>query len=620
MKAENFLPITKEEVEKRALKKESDHSLELDVIIVSGDAYVDHPSFGAAVIGRTLEAAGFSVAILPQPNWQDDLRDFKKFGKPRLFFGVTAGAMDSMVNHYTALKRKRSDDAYTPGGKSGFRPDYPSVVYTKILKQLYPETPVVLGGIEASLRRFAHYDYWQEKVLPSILVQSGADILAYGMGEKAIVEIASVFSRKILKDYSYENCNLIDLTHIRQIAYYSDKIPEKSPHIFLPSYADCCCDKQKFAEAFKIIEIESNKMLSDTILIQPSLASSPTTMSVTLSVASPTTLPTTTIAQQYIIANPPYPPQTQEEIDASFDLPYTRLPHPKYKKRGEIPAYTMIKHSVNIHRGCFGGCSFCTISAHQGKQICSRSEKSIIKEIGKITQMEDFKGYLSDVGGPSANMYKMQGKNIEICIKCTKSSCLFPQMCNNLNANHEPLLNLYHQIEKIPQIKKFFITSGIRYDLFTTSARPQPAMQYDNNALKYAEYVIAHCVSGRLKVAPEHTEQHILDLVRKPPYNQFLQFKDFFDKINRKHNLRQQLIPYFISSLPDCEQKDMTALKSKINKIGYNPEQVQSFTPTPMTLASTIYYTGIDPYTGKKIFSEKDIARKRKQFELFFNL
>ncbi len=556
-----------------------------DIIIVSGDAYVDHPGFGPAVIGRILEKSGYKVVILPQPNWRDDLRDFKKLGKPRLFFGVTAGCMDSMVNHYTANRRMRSDDAYTPGGIAGFRPDYACVVYSRILKELYPETPVILGGIEASLRRVTHYDYWSDTLKPSILIDSGADLLVYGMGEKTITELAHQLS---------DNKKINTIIDIPQTAFLVPKYDlqfqvNNWKTIELASHEQCLKDKKIYASNFKIIEEESNKQLADRIIQK--------------------------VGDKILIINPPYPVMTEQQIDASFDLPYTRLPHPKYEKRGVIPAFEMIKFSVNIHRGCFGGCAFCTISAHQGKLISSRSEKSILKELDDIVQMPDFKGYISDLGGPSANMYQMQGKDLTVCQKCKRYSCIFPSTCINLNTNHKPIIELYKKAAKIAGIKKVFIGSGVRYDLFTGKSRSESiANAYD----EYAKQLIIHHVSGRLKVAPEHNSENVLQIMRKPSFKLFEEFKAKFERISGDAGLNQQIIPYFISSHPGCDVTDMALLALETKYLGFKPEQVQDFTPTPMTLATEIYYSGYHPYTLKPVFSAKTQIQKKEQNLFFF--
>ena len=565
----DWLPTTKKEVELRGWD-------ELDVIIFSGDAYVDHPSFGAAVIGRILEAEGLRVAIVPQPNWRDDLRDFKKLGRPRLFFGVSAGCMDSMVNKYTANKRLRSDDAYTPDARPDMRPEYPSIVYTQILKKLYPDVPVFLGGIEASMRRLTHYDYWQDRVRPSILCDSGADLLIYGMGEKPVVELAHRIQEGL------------PLDDIPQIAYLTREVHPQKDDITLYSHEECLKDKKKEAANFRHIEEESNKYAASRIL--------------------------QTVGKQVVVVNPPYPPLTTEELDHSFDLPYTRLPHPKYKGK-RIPAYDMIKHSINIHRGCFGGCAFCTISAHQGKFIVSRSKESILKEVKAVMELPDFKGYLSDLGGPSANMYRMHGTNQELCKKCKRPSCIHPKVCPNLNTDHRPLLDIYHAVDALPGIKKSFIGSGVRYDLLLHESKDP---QVNQSTRQYTRELIARHVSGRLKVAPEHTSDRVLSMMRKPPFAQFETFKKIFDRINREEGLRQQLIPYFISSHPGCHEEDMAELAVITKRLDFHLEQVQDFTPTPMTVSTEAWYTGYHPYTLEPVFSAKTQREKLAQRQFFF--
>lgn len=554
----------------------------VDVVIFSGDAYVDHPSFGAAVIGRTLQAAGYNVAIVPQPNWQDDLRDFRKFGAPRLFFGVSAGAMDSMVNHYTAARRRRSDDAYTPGGRHGARPDYPTIVYSRILKELYPGTPVVAGGIEASLRRLSHYDYWEDRLRPSILMDAPMDILSYGMGEKTMVEIARRLS---------DGASADELRSLMQVAslFPAAAIPvEDENNIILHPFEECLEDKRKQSQNFKHIEQQSNRY-AGAVLWQRH-------------------------GDKAVRVNPMHPPMTTGEIDASFDLPYMRYPHPRYKGK-HIPAYDMIRHSVNMHRGCFGGCAFCTISAHQGKFIASRSRESILKEVRQITAMDDFKGYISDLGGPSANMYGMCGKNTEICKKCMKPSCLHPVPCPNLNTDHGPLLDIYHSVDSLPGIKKSFIGSGVRYDL---SMHPTGNSEIDRMNRRYNRELIEKHVSGRLKVAPEHTSDKVLRVMRKPSFNLFYDFKKLFDEVNRECGLKQQLIPYFISSHPGCHEEDMAELAVTTRNLNFHLEQVQDFTPTPMTVATEIYYTGYHPYTGERIFTAISPEEKNAQRKYFF--
>ena len=565
----DWLPTTKKEVELRGWD-------ELDVIIFSGDAYVDHPSFGAAVIGRILEAEGLRVAIVPQPNWRDDLRDFKKLGRPRLFFGISAGCMDSMVNKYTANKRLRSDDAYTPDARPDMRPEYPSIVYTQILKRLFPDVPVFLGGIEASMRRLTHYDYWQDRVRPSILVDSGADLLIYGMGEKPIVEL----TRRLMEGRPLDD--------VPQTAYLAREVSPVEGDITLYSHEECLKDKKKEAANFRHIEEESNKYAAARILQK--------------------------VGKQLVVVNPPYPPLTTEELDHSFDLPYTRLPHPKYKGK-RIPAYDMIKHSVNIHRGCFGGCAFCTISAHQGKFIVSRSKESILREVKAVMELPDFKGYLSDLGGPSANMYRMQGTNLDLCKKCKRPSCIHPKVCPNLNTDHRPLLDIYHAVDALPGIKKSFIGSGVRYDLLLHESKDPKVNQ---STREYTRELIARHVSGRLKVAPEHTSDRVLSVMRKPPFAQFETFKKIFDRINQEEGLRQQLIPYFISSHPGCHEEDMAELAVITKRLDFHLEQVQDFTPTPMTVSTEAWYTGYHPYTLEPVFSAKTQREKLAQRQFFF--
>ncbi|MFZ5939832.1 MAG: YgiQ family radical SAM protein [Bacteroidota bacterium] len=569
-----WLPVSLKEVEARGWDA-------LDVILITGDAYIDHPSFGVPLLGRLLESQGYRVGLIPQPNWRDDLRDFRKLGRPGLFFGVSAGAMDSMVNHYTAQRRRRSNDAYTPGGKAGFRPDYPSIVYTRILHELFPDVPVIIGGVEASLRRFTHYDYWQDRLKESILLESGADLLVYGMGEKAILEIASRLSlgEPVSK-----------LRDIPQTAYVSDSTASDAsdssvPTLMMNSHEDCLKSKKTYATNFRIIEEESNRM-SPARLIQPS-------------------------SGRLVIVNPPYPLLSENELDSYYDLPFTRLPHPRYHSKEPIPAYEMIRHSITIHRGCFGGCSFCTISAHQGKFVQSRSEESILNEVRSVVAMEDFRGYISDLGGPSANMYRMKGKDSALCRKCRRPSCLYPKICNNLDTDHRRLTSLYLRAAEVEGVKKVFIGSGVRYDF----------IEQDNRLSHFAEYaeeLISAHVSGRLKVAPEHTEESVLRMMRKPDFRLFHSLLALFNRINNRHGLRQQLIPYFISAHPGCRPEDMAELAVKTKQLNFKLEQVQDFTPTPMTLATEIYYTGLDPYTLKPVLTAHTPEEKQEQLQFFF--
>lgn len=576
MQLTDWLPTTKKEIELRGWD-------ELDVILFSGDAYVDHPSFGAAVVGRILEAQGYKVAIVPQPDWHGDYRDFKKLGKPRLFFGISPGCMDSMVNKYTANRRLRSEDAYSPDGRHDCRPEYPTIVYSKILKQLYPDVPIVLGGIEASLRRLTHYDYWQDKLMRCILYESGADMIVYGMGERPLLELCRQID---------EGRKITDITDIPQTVFVKSKhdIPQgiKDDDIVLHSHEKCLQNKRCEAENFRHIEEESNKIHAQRIIQQT--------------------------CNLYTIVNPPYPPMTTEELDASFDLPYTRLPHPKYKNK-RIPAYEMIKHSVNIHRGCFGGCAFCTISAHQGKFITSRSKKSILHEVEQVCKMPDFKGYISDLGGPSANMYNMKGRNLKACERCARPSCIHPDVCPNLNTDHSDLIDIYRSVDAVSGIKKSFIGSGVRYDLLLHRSKDEKC---NIAAREYTRELITRHVSGRLKVAPEHTSDRVLYSMRKPSFKQFEEFKRLFDKINNEEGLNQQIIPYFISSHPNCTLADMAELAVITKRLDFHLEQIQDFTPTPMTVSTETWYTGFDPYTLEPIFSAKSQKDKLAQRQFFF--
>ena len=572
----DFLPTTKKEMEIRRWDS-------VDVILFSADAYVDHPSFGAAVIGRVIEAAGFRVAIVPQPDWHGDFRDFKKLGRPRLFFGIAPGCMDSMVNKYTANRRLRSEDAYSPDGRHDMRPEYPTIVYTQILKQLYPDVPVVLGGIEASMRRLTHYDYWQDRLRPCILCDSHADMIIYGMGERPVLELCRRLD---------EGTPITDITDIPQTVYLARKGSLRNmadtADIRLHSHETCLQDKRAEADNYRHIEEESNKMHASRLLQD--------------------------VGDDTVVVNPPYPPMTTEELDASFDLPYTRLPHPKYMGK-RIPAYEMIKFSVNIHRGCFGGCAFCTISAHQGKFITCRSKESILREVEKVAEMPDFKGNLSDLGGPSANMYGMGGRNKKACERCARPSCIHPAVCPNLNTDHSALIDIYRSVDALPYIRRSYIGSGVRYDLLLHRSKDETV---NRAADEYTRELIKSHVSGRLKVAPEHVADPVLELMRKPPFQQFRDFKRVFDRINRECGLRQQIIPYFISSHPGCREEDMAELAVITKSLDFQLEQVQDFTPTPMTISTEAWYTGYDPYTLRPVFSAKTPEEKLRQRQYFF--
>ncbi len=568
----DWLPTTKKEMDIQGWDS-------VDVVLFSGDAYVDHPSFGAAVIARVMQAEGLRVAIVPQPDWRGDHRDFTKFGKPNMFFAVSAGAMDSMVNHYTANKRLRSNDAYTPDGKAGARPDRTTEVYCRILKQLYPDTPIVIGGIEASLRRFSHYDYWSDSYRKSILVDSSADLLIYGMGEKPIQSLV----RSLLDGKSIRECQ-----QLPQIAYLAGVLPTTDKLITLPSHDKCTRDKKVSAQTFRTIEEESNK-LNQTYIAQP-------------------------VAGKYVVVNPPYPPMSTEELDAVYALPFTRLPHPKYKGK-QIPAFDMIRWSINTHRGCWGGCAFCTISMHQGKFIVSRSKKSILQEVNQLAKDPGFKGNLSDLGGPSANMYMMAGKDMELCAKCKRSSCAFPTICKNMNTDHGPLLDVYRTVEAHSSINRCFIGSGVRYDVAMHRTDNE---EHNRINREYISDLITHHVSGRLKVAPEHYSENVLKIMRKHPFAHFAYFKKIFDEVNERAGLNQQLIPYFISSHPGCTPQDMAELAVATKEMNFQLEQVQDFTPTPMTLATEMYHSGIDPYTMKEVFVARSQKDKLAQRQFFF--
>ena len=577
MQLTDFLPTTKKECELRGWT-------ELDIILFSGDAYVDHPSFGAAVIGRTLENAGYRVAIVPQPDWHGDLRDFKKLGRPRLFFGISPGCMDSMVNKYTANKRLRSEDAYSPDGRHDCRPENPTIVYSRILRQLFPDVPIILGGIEASLRRLTHYDYWDDCLRKCILCDSAGDMISYGMGEKTVLELARQLD---------EGLSIHDIKDVPQTVYIAKHKEDISggitdDDIILHSHEECLRDKRAEAENFRHIEEESNKMHAQR-LIQA-------------------------VDGKYVVVNPPYPPMTTEEVDASFDLPYMRVPHPKYKGK-RIPAYEMIKFSVNLHRGCFGGCAFCTISAHQGKFIASRSKESIMREVKEVVKLPDFKGYISDLGGPSANMYGMHGRNLKACEKCKRPSCVHPAICPNLDTDHSQLIDIYRSVDALPEVKKSFIGSGVRYDLLLYHSKDEKA---NESAREYTRELICNHVSGRLKVAPEHTSDSVLYLMRKPSFRLFEEFKRIFDKINREKGLKQQIIPYFISSHPGCHEEDMADLAVRTKRLDFQLEQVQDFTPTPMTVSTETWYSGFDPYTLEPVFSAKTQKDKLAQRQFFF--
>ena len=621
----------------------------IDVILFTGDAFVDHPSFGTACIARYLEKAGYRVAVVPQPNWRDDLRDFRKLGAPRLYFAVNAGAMDSMVNHYTAAKRLRHDDAYTPEGRAGQRPDRAVTVYTKILKQLWPDVPVVIGGVEASLRRLTHYDYWEDRLMPSILVDSGADWLCYGMGERPMLELTRAIEagrnrRQIERipqiaffrhgkmqkstplhprwgtgEESPETPSVASLRTVSRIGVAASgkfvrigqgaagqAFPQRSEDAFQPgrsqpcrpgetggtepillnSFEQCLKDKRAFAENFHHIEIQANVLHAQT-LIEP-------------------------VGDGYVQVNPPYPPATTEEMDACWDLPFTKLPHPRYKGK-RIPAYDMIKDSIITHRGCFGGCNFCTIAAHQGKFIQSRSEASILDEVRKLAAMPEFHGNISDLGAPTANMYGMHGRNLDLCAKCRRQSCLFPGPCPNLDRSHMRVLELYRQVDAVKGVRHSYIGSGVRYDLFLDEKG-----FIDETGKPYLRELMLKHTSGRLKVAPEHTEDKVLHYMGKPSFRLFERLRTEFDRINRENGTHTELVPYFISSHPGCTLDDMRRLAANPCLKGIWMEQVQDFMPTPMTTSSVMFWSGLDPRTMKPVWTERDMLKKKQQKALFF--
>ncbi len=557
---------------------------EADVILFTGDAYVDHPSFGAAVIGRVMEDAGAVVAIVPQPNWRDDLRDFRKMGRPRLFFAVTAGNMDSMVNHYTAARRLRSDDAYTPGGKSGFRPDYPTIVYTSILKRLYPDVPVVIGGIEASMRRLSHYDYWKDCVEPSVLISSGADMLVYGMAEGAVREII----RLMKKGVPFASLKTVPQTGI--VIDKGEAVPVSRiwSDLHLDSHEEVVADKKKFARSFVLFETETNKIEQSRIL--------------------------QATGDRVVVVNPPFPPAESLDLDNIYELPFTCLPHPRYRGKGAIPAWEMIRNSVTIHRGCFGGCSFCAIAAHQGKHVTSRSMESVLHEIDRLTETEDFNGVITDLGGPSANMYGMKPSDKGKCLRCTRSSCIWPSVCKNLETSHRRLNELYEQASNRAGVKRIFIGSGIRYDLLLGGFNRNAGRDEE----EYLRNLLERHISGWFKVAPEHTDDEVLKLMRKPAFELFRQLKKRYDAITRKTDRKGVIVPYLISSHPGCTERKMEEMAEELNDLGIKPEQVQEFTPTPMTLSTTIWYTGFNPYTGKKVYIPRDVKERKRQKDVLF--
>ncbi|MFW6306173.1 MAG: YgiQ family radical SAM protein [Bacillota bacterium] len=555
-----FLPISKNDVKKRGWKQ-------LDFIIVSGDAYVDHPSFGPAVIGRILENAGYRVGIIPQPDWRG-INDFKRLGKPRLAFLVTAGNMDSMVSNYTVNKNIRREDAYSPGGKTGRRPDRATIVYCNRLKEVYKNIPLIIGGVEASLRRFAHYDYWDDKVRRSIMFDCRADLLIYGMAENQILSTAEALDAGM--DIKY-------IRHIPGTCYIISDLDDLYGYKILPSYREVKNDKEKYAESFKIQEQEQDPIRGN-FLVQKH-------------------------GNRYLVQNPPADPLNQERLDYIFELPYQRDYHPYYENKGGVPAIKEVKFSITSSRGCFGGCSFCALNFHQGRIVRSRSKKSIVKEAKLIASHKDFKGYIHDVGGPTANFRKAA------CIKqktkgaCKQRQCLTPHVCKDINIDNHEYIDILRTVRNLPGIKKVFIRSGIRFDY----------LMADNNYEKYLREICKHHVSGQLKVAPEHVSTDVLNLMRKPSIKTFDKFRKDFYRINNEIGKEQYLIPYFISSHPGSKLEDAIELAEYLRDIDHHPQQVQDFYPTPGTRSTTMYYTGLDLKNMEEIYVARSIKEKRMQ-------
>jgi uncharacterized radical SAM protein YgiQ len=550
------LPMTRAEAVARGWE-------EIDVVIVTGDAYIDHPSFAMAILGRVLEAAGYRVGIVSQPDWHN-CEAWREFGRPRLFFGISAGNMDSMINHYTANRKVRNDDAYSPGGEIGRRPDRATLAYCQRAREAYKGVPVIAGGVEASLRRLAHYDYWSDKVRRSILLDSKADLVVFGMGENAIVEIAQrLESGETVKQ----------LRDMRGIAYAlgaSEKPPENA--LVLPSYEAVSTDKMEFSEATRMIHHETNPFNARQLVQQH--------------------------GNQWVVCNPPQHPISQEAMDRIYGLPYTRRQHPSYSK--PIPAHQMIKDSVTIMRGCFGGCTFCSITAHQGRIIQSRSKESVLREIESMTRDKEFKGVVSDIGGPTANMYQMRCTRPEVEAVCRRQSCVHPKICKLLGVDHQPVIQLMREARAVPGIKKVLVASGVRMDLARTSP-------------EYIRELTTHHVGGHLKVAPEHVDPGVLDRMRKPANDDFEFFTDQFRDASAEAGKKQYLIPYFIASHPGSDIDAMIELALFLKRNGYKPDQVQDFIPAPMDVATSMYYTGIDPFSKKPVYVSKALKDRKLQ-------
>jgi uncharacterized radical SAM protein YgiQ len=559
MNRQAFLPIDKEDMGLREWTQ-------LDFIIISGDAYVDHPSFGTAVIARVLEDAGYKVGIIPQPDWRN-VKDFKKLGKPRLAFLITSGNIDSMVNHYTVSKRRRDKDYYSPGGEMGLRPDRATIVYCNMVKQAYKKVPIIIGGIEASLRRFAHYDYWNDKVRRSILFDSEADLLVFGMGERQIIEIA---------DYLNGGFDIKYMHHIPGTSYKTDTLENIYDYIKIPSFEDVSENKIAYAKAFKV-QYEEQDAFRGKVMIQKH-------------------------DEEFIVQNPPAMPLSRVELDRIYNLPYARDYHPIYEKDGGIPAIEEVKYSIISSRGCFGSCSFCALTFHQGRTIQSRSQESIIDEAKKITADKNFKGYIHDVGGPTANFRQIACEKQLKEGTCKNKQCLFPNPCKNLNVDHDEYLQLLRKLRKLEGIKKVFVRSGLRYDYIVADK--------DESFLKE---LCEHHVSGQLKVAPEHISPKVLDLMGKPRRDVYDKFVDKYYKLNEKLGKNQFLVPYLMSSHPGSDLRAAIEMAEYLRDIKYNPEQVQDFYPTPGTLSTCMYYTGLDPRNMKPVYVPKDRMEKAMQ-------
>jgi len=554
-----FLPISKEDMEARGWEQ-------VDFVLVTGDAYVDHPSFSAAVISRVLEDAGYKVGIVAQPAWKDT-RDFTRLGRPRLGFLVTAGNMDSMVNHYTVNKKRRSKDFYSPGGRVGLRPDRATIVYCNKIREAYKNIPIVIGGIEASLRRFAHYDYWSDRVRKSILVDSGADLLVYGMGEKQIVEIAQ---------YLNDGLEVRYIRHIPGTCFLVDSLENLTDYLIIPSYKEVAQDKRKYAEAFRI-QYEEQDPFRGKNLVQPH-------------------------GTKYLVQNRPAPPLSREELDRIYSLPYQRDYHPIYEKDGGVPALEEVKFSITHCRGCYGSCSFCALTFHQGRIVQSRSEESIIREATELTNLADFKGYIHDVGGPTANFRDPACAKQLRSGACKDKQCLFPQLCKKLTVDHSEYLGILRKLRNLPKVKKVFVRSGLRYDYLMA--------EKDGKLLR--EF-FEHHVSGQLKVAPEHVSAQVLKFMRKPSGETYEKFRKKFFQINKELNKEQYLMPYFMSSHPGSTLESAVELAEYMRDINYTPEQVQDFYPTPGTLSTTMYYTGLDPLTMEEVYVPKTRTEKALQ-------